>query len=191
MKVHTKKFSTIIILSLLAFIVTFSVCSAQDARGPRRSGKSEIYGIVQTLDGYTGLNDDGVKWGLDDGYAYGIGVGYNATDHFNINMDLAFDSQDVFYKKENIGSMHALIWNVNLDYNISKGPLTPLVSGGMGFATYSDEGPRGTEFTYNIGAGGRWDISDKVFMKVTYRKAWFPDNDYDQDGIFLGIGYMF
>ena len=48
MEFHTKKFSTIIILSLLAFVMTSAVCSAQ---GGSRSGKTEIYGILETLSG--------------------------------------------------------------------------------------------------------------------------------------------
>jgi len=189
MKVHTGKFSTIIILSLLAFVMTSSVCSAQYAQGGSRSGRTEIYGILQTLGGFTEKDDDGDKYGIDDGYVYGVGIGYNINDHINLNTDFAFGSQDVFDEDETVGDLDAFLWNVNVDYNILAEPLTPLVSGGIGFATYSGDGATGTDFTYNLGAGGRWDISDNVFIKATYRMTWFED--FDQDGIFVGIGYMF
>ena len=182
MKVHTKKFSTIIILSMLVFVLTSSVCSAQGSR----SGRSEIYGILQNLGGATVDEDDEVK--LDDAYVYGVGVGYNLDDHFNLNTDLVFGTQDAF-DEDDRKSANAFLWNVNLDYNILEGPLTPLVSGGIGFATYRVDYMSGSDFTYNLGAGGRWDISDNFFIKALYKMTWFED--FDQDGIFLGIGYMY
>ena len=200
MKVHTKKFSTIIILSLLAFVMTSSICSAQAGS---RSGKSEIYGILQTLGGWSDKESGTIlgetvslEYGLDDAFIYGVGIGYNIDDHFNLNTDFAFGTQDVFAEFEAVGivvkgkeSATVFLWNVNLDYNILAEPLTPLVSAGIGYATYSGSGATGSDFTYNIGGGGRWDISDNFFVKATYRMTWFED--FDQDGIFVGIGYMF
>jgi opacity protein-like surface antigen len=184
MKFHTKKFSTIIMLCLLAVVMTSSVCSAQGSR----SGRSEIYGILQTLSGWTETDPDGDKYGLDDAFVYGVGIGYNIDDHLNLNSDFAFGTQD-FYGGG--GSVTAFLWNVNLDYNILAEPLTPLVSGGVGLSTLSGDGVSESDFSYNLGVGGRWDITDNIFVKATYRMTWITDLDVDEDGIFVGIGYMF
>lgn len=202
MKFHTKKFSTIIILSLLAFVMTSAVCSAQEWS---RSGKFEIFGILQTLSGDIEKYSStwfGGTWlehtvsgerGFDDAFVYGAGLGYNITDHWNLNTDFVFGSQDYYWKTESLEtteSMNVFLWNVNVDYNILAEPLTPLVSGGLGYAVYSgDEDSVGTSFTFNIGAGGRWDISENVFIKATYRMTWIETDD--QNGIYLGVGYMF
>lgn len=193
MKFHTKKFSTIIILSLLAFVMTSAVCSAQ---GGGRSGKTEIYGILETLGGYSenvSFFGTTTKFGFDDAFVYGAGLGYNITDNWNLNTDFVFGSQDAYWERRTskiTESVNVFLWNVNVDYNILAEPLTPLVSGGLGYAIYSgEEDSIGTCFTFNIGAGGRWDISDNIFIKALYRMTWFETND--QDGIYLGVGYMF
>jgi opacity protein-like surface antigen len=191
MKFQTKKFSTIIILSLLAFVMTSAVCSAQ---GGSRSGKTEIYGILETLGGYsesTSFFGTTIEAGFDDAFVYGAGLGYNITDNWNLNTDFVFGSQDAYVEtgtSKATESANVFLWNVNVDYNILAEPLTPLVSGGLGYAIYSGEGDA-TCFTFNIGAGGRWDISDNIFIKALYRMTWFETDD--QNGIYFGVGYMF
>lgn len=157
MRVYTKKFATITILSLLAFVMASNVCSAQDWS---RSGKTEIFGVLEMLD--TPVGD------LD---FYGIGLGYNLNDNFNLNTTFTFE-EDVNW------------WNVNLDYNILPDRLTPLVQGGIGLLFNG-----GSEFTYSLGVGGRYDITDNIFVKAMYRITWVDSDDVD--GIYLGIGYMF
>ncbi len=65
------------------------------------------------------------------------------------------------------------------------GPLTPLITGGIGFIdfegeivilglTYSE-----TNFSYNVGAGVRWDIGDTFLLKLLYRLTWTEQEDTD------------
>jgi len=103
MKLYTKMFSTIIILSLTAFVLTSDVCIAQ---GYSRSGKGEIFGIIQMVDSTDatwtmfGIPHYGVE--LDSTNIYGLGIGMNATDHWNVNMDLLFGSADGDFVISNI-----------------------------------------------------------------------------------------
>ncbi|OHB83062.1 MAG: hypothetical protein A2Z38_04525 [Planctomycetes bacterium RBG_19FT_COMBO_48_8] len=141
MKFHTKKFSTIIILSLLAFVMTSAVCSAQEYS---RKGKREIFGMIQMVDSMDatwtmfGIPHYGVE--LDSTNIYGLGIGMNATDHWNLNMDLLFGSADGDFVISNIkvpgisASADYFLWDINVDYNILAGRLTPLVTAGIGFA---------------------------------------------------------
>lgn len=205
MKVHTKKFSTIIILSLLAFVMTSAVCSAQ---GYSRKGQSEIYGMFQIMSGNTS-DFSASYWSLensfelDDSTVFGFGIGFNATDHWNLNTDLLFGSADFTRVGRRPGSSTTItgdadlfFWDVNVDYYILADRLTPLVTAGIGFVnldsdTLFDE----TNFSYNLGAGGRWDITDNIFVKAIYRVTWTEledaEDNIDFDGISLSVGYMF
>ena len=139
-----------------------SVCSAQEWS---RSGKKEIFGVLDLMDA------EG-----EDLDFYGVGLGYNIDDHFNLNTDIVFGS---------VGDWDLYWWHVNLDYNILEDRLTPVVSGGLGFVFNA----WGGEFAYNVGAGGRYDITDNIFVKAMYKFTWI--SDVDVDGVYIGIGYMF
>jgi opacity protein-like surface antigen len=194
MKVHTGKFSTIIILSLLAFVMTSAVCSAQEYS---RKGKGEIFGMFQTMgsdtvhETLTGLD---LPFEFDSTTVYGLGIGYNSTDHWNVNMDLLFGSTlaEVFTVDADYW-----LWDINVDYNIMANRLTPLVTAGIGLFNVSsdDTGASETNFSYNIGAGGRWDITDNILVKAVYRITWTEIEDTDEslqfDGVALSVAYMF
>lgn len=205
MKVHIKKFSIIIILSLLAFVMTSTVCSAQ---GYSRSDKGEIYGMVQTMSGNTSDFDPSYwslenSFELDDSTVFGFGIGFNVTDHWNLNTDLLFGSADYARVARRPGSSTTItgdadlfLWDVNVDYNILTGQITPLVTAGIGFVSLdSDNLFDETNFSYNLGAGGRWDITNNIFVKAIYRITWTElddaEDNIDFDGISLSVGYMF
>jgi opacity protein-like surface antigen len=51
-------------------------------------------------------------------------------------------------------------------------------------------------FSYNVGAGFRWDISKNFFMKATYRLIWADLFENSEDalmfnGVMVNLGYMF
>ncbi len=101
------------------------------------------------------------------------------------------------------GDVDVFWWMVNLDYNILTGPITPFVTGGIGLGYYSMEvearnvttgaTARGsdddTQFIWNLGVGGRWDITNNIFIKALYKITW--DEDEDWDGLAVHAGYMF
>ena len=183
MKVHKTKFFTITIVSLLAFVMVSGVCSAQD-----RSGKTELFGTYQMMEG------DGDVLGVTvdfEGQVYGVGFGYNIDNHWNVNTDILFGSTDVEALGIDIGDMDLWLWNVNVDYNILEGAVTPLVTAGIGLLGADFGGVSETNFTYNWGVGGRWDISDNMLLKVIYRVTYHEFEGMDGpdfDGVMVSFG---
>ena len=135
MKIYTKNYSTIIFLSLIGFVITSNICSAQEYS---RSGKKEIFGMIQTMDS-TDLKFDEPEvdmynfgWELDSTTIYGFGFGLNMTDHWNLNTDFLFGDADAeFIIPGEVVPPHSseadlFLWDINLDYNIFADRLTPL-----------------------------------------------------------------
>jgi opacity protein-like surface antigen len=97
--------------------------------------------------------------------------------------------------------MDYILWDINVDYNIWKSRFTPLVTGGIGIMnisidTTTDAGNvHESNFSYNLGAGIRWDIKDDLLLKVIYRSTWTEvhnaDNDQRFDGVSLSVACMF
>lgn len=192
-KVNSQKFSTIIILVLLTFVMTSTICEAKQRS---RSGRSEIFGIVQ----FTGSDETSgpdVTFDFESTVLYGLGLGYNVNENFNLNTDFLFGSADVKATDGSTVKMDVDLsaWNVNLDYNIWKEPFTPMVTGGVGFINFSDSDIDETDFSCNVGAGMRWEISNNLILKATYRWTWTALKDAEDilqlDGARVGIGYMF
>lgn len=205
MNVKTTKFSTITIICLLIFTMTASLCNAQEWS---RKGKTELFGTIQKMSSeevkYPFTHILPVKLDIESTTVYGVGYGQNLTDHWNVNTDLLFGSADADVQiagltAENV-EMDYILWDINVDYNIFKSRLTPLVTGGIGFMDYSVN-TRATgvgevnesNFSYNLGAGVRWDVMDNLLLKVIYRSTWteFDDNDQRLDGVSLSVAYMF
>jgi opacity protein-like surface antigen len=208
MNVRTAKLSTVAIIILLVFTMTASICSAQDWS---RKGKTELFGMIQQI------GSEEVKYKLppamlpvsldmDNAFIYGVGYGYNMTDHWNINADLLLGSADTDVKVSGVTveteDMDYVLFNINLDYNFMKSRFTPLVTGGIGIMDFGIDTTavgvgdvHDSDFSYNLGAGVRWDVKDNLFLKAIYRATWteFDDADADMeyDSFSLSIAYMY
>jgi opacity protein-like surface antigen len=192
-----KKFSAVIFLVLLAALVT-----SAGAQEFSRSGRLELFGIFQNMNGDTAeFSDFGVRTKFDDCTLYGFGFGINLNDNFNLNTDFLFGTTDV--DSTNIGGSlivsfdaDLLFWDFNLDYNILKERLTPVLSAGIGVSTFSYSSyEEEADFSYNVGAGVRWDAADNLFIKAMYRWIWteleFADDNLLFDGLSVSFGLMF
>ena len=208
MDVKTTKFSTITIISLLVFTMTASLCSAQEWS---RKGKAELFGTIQKMGSeeveYPFTHILPVTIDIESTTVYGVGYGYNLTDHWNLNTDLLFGSADADVQIAGIYTvetedMDYILWDINIDYNIFKSRFTPLVTGGISLMDFGiDTTATGvgkvheTNFSYNLGAGVRWDVMDNLLLKVIYRSTWteIKDGDNDQrfDGVSVSVAYMF
>jgi opacity protein-like surface antigen len=191
---HTTRPAGNIILTLTVFLMMVPICTAQDWS---RKGKSEFFGVFQTMGGdtTTGL---GITLEMSDFTLYGLGLGYNPTDHWNVNTNLLFGSTDITGTELGItvtDDCSIWGWDVNLDYNILKDRLTPLVSAGIGFFNLNSFGASETDFSYKLGAGLRWDVTDNLSLKAMYNCTWTTMEDTDSalqlDGFSFGIAYMF
>jgi opacity protein-like surface antigen len=212
MGIHTKKYSSIVIISLFAFILTPTICNAQEYS---RRGKSEIFGIIQTVDSMD-VKYDYLGWGnigfvFDSTNIYGIGFGTNATDHWNVNLDFLYGNTDAKLAISGMPSSFYsydtdyFLFNLNVDYNILPDRFTPLLTAGVGIAKIDMEvkqfgygynlSASESNFSYNVGAGGRWDITDNILIKLIYRVTWTQLEDandkQDLSGVALSIAYMF
>ncbi len=207
MNIKTAKLSTIAIIGLLVFTMTASICSAQEWS---RTGKHELFGMIQQIGSeeikYSFTEMLAVRLDIDDDFVYGIGYGYNISDHWNINTDLLFGSADTDVKISHTTAqtvdMDYILFDINFDYNIWKSRFTPLVTAGIGVMDFSigtkavgvgsvDE----SNFSCNLGAGVRWDVMDNLFLKAVYRSTWTElddaDADLQYDNFSLSVAYMF
>lgn len=211
MNVQTTKLSTITIISLLVFTMTAGLCSAQEWS---RKGKTEIFGTFQHMGrekveySYPDAlppNVLPVTFDMEGTNIYGFGLGYNLSDHWNINTDLLFGSAETDMKVPGATveteDMDYVLWDINIDYNIFKGRFTPLVTGGVGLMNFSIDTTTNagnvheSNISTNLGAGIRWDVEDNLLLKVIYRSTWTEmhdaDNDQRFDGISVSVAYMF
>ena len=207
MNIRTSKFPTVAIICLVVFAITAGVCNAQEWS---RKGKTELFGAIQLLGSeeikYTFSDILPVRLDIDNAAIYGIGYGYNMTDHWNFNTDLLFGSADTDVKivktTAETEDMDYILFDINLDYNFWKSRFTPVVSGGVGIMDFGiDTSATGvgevheSNLSYNLGAGIRWDIEDNLLLKVMYRSTWTELDDANQDlqydSFSLNIAFMY
>lgn len=193
----------VILAAICMAFGTSQVCVAQGDWS--RAGRHEIFGAVQTLGSDTVSGSDAgipIEMEIDSTVLFGLRLGTNITDHWNLNTDLLFGSADLTGRIFTIpvpGDVDVVFWNVNVDYNFFKHRLTPLVSGGLGLGSFSGDWAGGgdiseTDFTYNFGVGGRWDVSENLAVKLLYRITWTELEDFDTaqfDGATFNVAYMF
>ena len=191
----------IILFACLAGFLVAGVCA-----GEGREGRSEFALMGSSLGGVT-RTFQGADITEDDWLLYGLSIGWNATDHWNINTDFSYGTIDFAGTKESYpvtGEQKTMLWMLNADYNILTYPLTPFVTGGAGFGYTSVDATQfsfgggvigqtsetSSGFAYNVGVGGRWNISYNVFFKVLYRIVWDSEGD-QREGFVVSLGWLF
>jgi len=148
----------------------------------------------------------------DDWLLFGGGAGWNITNHWNINTEFLYASTDLTLEMPYgldpaQGSRLTALFLLKIDYNVFAKSLTPFVSGGIGVGYWRDElrwdvygGPEEISsddldtydlgFAWAVGGGARWDITDWLFIKVSYEVIGVPSGDY-RNGVSLSSGIMF
>jgi opacity protein-like surface antigen len=162
---------------------------------------------------------------MDDTGLGGFGLAFHFNEFLAVHADFMFgdatfsgdmptaaggtihESQDAFLQTGRF----------NLDYNIINRRLTPFVTAGIGYQyleTEWDNRPPGswwdpwygwqrghhqhgweTDFTWNVGGGIRWNITDQLFIKATVGAQWLEYSGAkgittQLEGMFA-IGWMF
>jgi len=169
-----------------------------------RALRGELYPAFQMLGSDAVTADHGVmEIEMGDSPTFGAGMGFNLNDHLNINTEILFGSMDMTARLtlapeiETDLTLGVFLWNVNLDYNIFESRLTPLITGGGGLLRVheGDERISETHASGNVGAGIRWDMSDRLALRVIYRWTWteFEDMDdpFEFDGVAASLIFMF
>lgn len=190
-----------------------------------RQNKFEVYGIGQylhqgdtTFSGPYG-NNGITKLTLEDTGLGGFGAAFHFNDFLAIHGDFLIGPATFRAEAPN-GQTFSLGENgfiqsgrVNLDYNIINRRLTPFITAGIGYQYlqveqnnyyyphyyyydyYYDNYYSETDFTWNVGAGIRWNITDNVFIKLTGGAQWLKYQDADnvttQIEGFFAVGWTF
>lgn len=179
-----------------------------------RDGRGDMFGVVSysRSDSAT-VNGGGSVLLVSPNLDGGISVGYNVGEHFNLNVDAVAGParyKDIFYVANASGSIvQRNGWLVRELINIElypfKGPITPLVTGGIGWTETIFDSPNlagmtpqhvhETDLTLAGGGGLRWDIGNHLSAKLLYRANWTQIKGFDDHLLFhtfyLMIGYRF
>jgi opacity protein-like surface antigen len=146
-----------------------------------------------------------INMGLEDSWGYGIGTGVNFNDYIGCEFDFGYrhiDLQGRAQLNNTLVKMHgdadALFYNLNLNLNLLPYRLTPMITGGVGVIMmygkwdggekYGDTLANETDFSYNIGAGIRYDVTNHLVLKVIYRATWMNMKDTDKTLLLNGVG---
>ena len=218
--------SRILILTAL-FLLLASAVQAQTRRGflPTRAKLWEFslqtrYTTKQDISG-----EGGSSLSLQDDLGWGFSFAYNLSQHWNLGFVVAWRSinytativdADDPQTKNNYGSkLDMSTIGLQGNWNILKGPLTPFISGAIGwtlvdtniFAGYYTGcwwdpwwgyvcGPWPATYgtntsSYNIGVGGRFELTDTFFLRIAYEYNYVDVQSFEGTNIIrLDIGWM-
>ena len=213
-----------ILFVLLTSIVVSSPALAQGRRTGWEFGLEAVY-----LDSTDLSFDGGSSASVDDDLGLTLTFGYR----FNPNFELQFgiDWSAVDYSAHLVsstlpgvsidvsGEYEYFTPRVNAVYNFRDAPITPYVSGGIGWAFIDTNIPDGQpqtgcwwdpwygqicgtwqstrsldKFIYGAGRGVRWDTSDTLSVRLEYQKRWIDASDAgtpDFDQLKLGLTFMY
>jgi opacity protein-like surface antigen len=187
-----------------------------------RQNKFEVYGLGEYLhQNNTTFNDPylgNVTMKMDDTGLGGFGGAYHFNDFLSLRADFMFgqatihtlapDGSDVIPQE----TAFLQTGRLNLDYNVINRRLTPVLTAGVGYQYfeinngYTVFGPNGgfvsvnnyyyeTDFTWNVGVGFRWNVTDNFFIKVMGGGQWLQYSGANSitsqiEGFFV-LGWMF
>lgn len=200
-------------LSLLLIAATIPQANASSIPNPMdessRKDRGEFYGIAEYLTGWETTkfhsgDDREFSLKIDSGLAGGVGFGWNFNEHLNLNTTITGGSMDFEARgldETDSGDTAVVQWAVSLDYHVLKTRLTPLLTTGAGVTYFSGDFNDSwinfgeANFSWGVGGGVRWDISDHWFAKAIYRVNWTnlekSDNATRFNSVALAVGYTF
>ena len=128
---------------------------------------------------------------------YGLGV-TGRGQYVGVGLDCFFGSTDLI--GHGLGQTVELDSTiVGLECNVEITPmptrLTPVLSGGVGLISFSndDEDVEESDFSYNLAGGLRWDITDFFFASAMYKVTWTTLEETDDpmklSGFRLALGF--
>ncbi len=213
------------ILTLGACLLSAQAQIPSALEGFSRQGKFDIYGIGQYLhqtdDAKYSSSVGTFRLKLDDTGLGGFGAAYHFNDFLAIHGDFmlgpatfrGIEPDGTTYELGNNGFIQS--GRINLDYNIINRRVTPFITAGIGWQymqvdqeyyyydiyhhyphyDYYYDYYSETDFTWNVGVGIRWNITDNLFMKLTGGAQWLQYNDANnvttQIEAFFAIGGTF
>ena len=156
-------------------------------------------------------------WGF--GFGYNLNQHFNLGMIFawrSVPYDAKAVNADDGTLQDFNGEMTTSTFALTGDWNILKGKYTPYINGGLGwmhintniFAGWTSGcwwypyygyvcGPvpltyGANKTIYNLGIGGRFELSDSVYLRGGYERGWISSGAYDATDILrIDIGFMF
>ncbi len=185
-----------------------------------RQNKFDVYGTGQYLH-QTDAEFSRTKLHLGDTGLGGVGMAFHFNDFLAVHGDFMLGPAN-FTVHQPDGTSYELghdglvqSGRFNIDYNIINRRLTPFITAGIGYQymqvdqnfgpyygghyyyyhDYYDHYYSEVDFTWNVGAGIRWNITDNLFIKLTGGAQWLQYEDADnistQLEAFFAIGGTF
>lgn len=215
----------LIVLSILAASLPWSA-QGQGTRPPGNEfGADLVYQLSHKI-----KFDGGSIVDLNDDFGVSLWWGYRFSE--NLDLQVSLDWSDINYdatlqsgtfsgvQARASGDIETFVPKVVVNYNFLKGPVTPFVSAGLGWAFIDTNIPNSQvevgcwwdpwwgyictpyqstksvdAFTYQVGAGVRWDFNQSYSARLFYEKHWLDYSkatttpDFDQ--FKLGMVFMF
>lgn len=125
------------------------------------------------------------QWNLDDDEGYFFGLGYDFTDQWSAEFNIAdLDPTDATGTDQDID-----IWKVDLLYglNANIGPLQPFLVTGLGNANIDSE----NESLWNYGGGLRYDFTDNLSLRTTLRNFHLQGRDLEDNEVGIEAALIF
>ncbi|MCB1670624.1 MAG: OmpA family protein [Gammaproteobacteria bacterium] len=134
--------------------------------------------------GFQWMNFDD-EWHLDEGTGYFFGLGYDFTDQWSAEFNIA-DSDP----EDPNGDDHDVdLWKLDVLYGLNTriGPLQPFLVTGLGNANIAG----GDESLWNYGGGFRWDFSDRVSIRTALRNFHIQGRDLEDNEVGIETALIF
>ncbi len=157
---------------------------------------------------YGGTSDPGIDF-LDDDLVFGLRVGYNITEHFNLTSSVGYYSTEEEISDLGFtGELDFTDTTIDLSamlHLIPDKPFNPQLFAGLGWSFVSLEGevsgPGGlypssiegedNSFTVHGGAGIRIDLGSIVYLNGQIRLRWYEGRDEDETATEYALGLGF
>ena len=130
----------------------------------------------------------------DTGFVVGGAVGY-MMEKFRFEGEVSYQTSDIESLSiggggsESLnGDISAVTFLVNGYFDFATGgPLTPYITAGIGYSNFEvniqDVSDDDNLFTYQLGAGVGYSISETVILDLRYRYLGFDDYEYSEVGV--------
>ncbi len=210
------------IVTLAAVCSAWSLCAYADRDTGWEFGGELIYQDSADFD-----SDEGSSASLDSDIGLALTFGYRFNERLELTFGLDWTNIDYTATIPSAtcpgvvatvdGELEALTPRVGANFNFLEGPITPYVSGMLGYSfidTNIPDGPPQTgcwwdpwygqicgtwqdtrsteEFTYGLGLGVRYDVNDAWSLRFGYDKRWIDANGSpDLDQIKFGVTIMY
>ena len=219
-----KRFALVLVLLLLSSSLQAQRFNKKADYDGLRDGNWEAALLVGNQSGVSAAAENGASLDIDSEFGWGFTLGWNMTPkwHFSWRFMLSKPGysativpEDPEMVPQTLNYTASRYSNqLNATYHFLRGPLTPYIQAGIGYAKLDSNIPsqppvvgcwwdpwwgyicvsdwktyNASEFTYNVGLGLRWDVNGALFVRGSWNREFFS-TDLDFDTLNLEAGLM-